>query len=195
MNFLDFLTGGSQTNPAEAAAPYLDKIPDVGKQYLDPYIQRGQESGDILADEYGSLINDPTALINKIMQGYGGSSMQTQTQNDAMRAMNNQAAAGGTLGSIPSMIDMGRVSGDISNRYQQDFLKQALGLYDTGLSGESHFNDIGADSSKALMDLLTNNLMNQSKLAYENQDQTNQNNASFIDSIGKVAGTVLPFLI
>jgi hypothetical protein len=97
----DLLSGGS--NPADAANPYLDQISGVAHEAYDPFIQRGQEAGGIMSEQFGQMSQDPTAFINALMQGYKPSEGYQFQEGEMGRAAANTAAAGGIAAMASAM--------------------------------------------------------------------------------------------
>ena len=87
------------TNPADAAKPYLDRIPETMNPYFQPAIDRGNRSGDTLERQYGEMTNDPSALLSRLGSGYKESPGYQFKLHQALAAANNASAAGGMLGS------------------------------------------------------------------------------------------------
>ena len=180
-------------NPATEAMPYFDQIGAMGRSTFNPYINAGKEALDINQEQFQRLIEDPTSLIAQILSNYEGSPLQTQTMDDAMRAILMQSAAGGQLGTIPSQINAGRVAGDISNRFQNDYLDRALGLYGQGLGGMSHIFDTGFRGSEDLADLEASLGMNRAQAKMWEQAYNNQRQSNMFNDLGKFVGGLSSF--
>ena len=102
MDWLSQLFGGGK-NPADAAMPYLDKIPGQTSQYLDPYFQAGKSMLPGLEKEYGSLTSDPGGFLNKIGASYQQSPGFKSALQNALTAGNHAAAAGGMASGSQSL--------------------------------------------------------------------------------------------
>ena len=70
----------------------------------------------------------------------------------------------------------------------QQFLKNVLGVFNTGLEGEEGIAGRGFDASKSLTDLLGGALNQQGGLAYKNQVDKNQNKTDLWNMFGKALG-------
>jgi hypothetical protein len=194
MSILSKLFGGgggggfSGSNPANAAQPYLDKIPQVGHDYYDPYITQGSTAGQTAQRQYDTLTNDPTGFINKLMEAYKPSEGY-QFQKDLLtKEMGNTAAAGGIAGTpLDQMNQAEGVQGLLSKDMQQ-FLQNALGVYGTGLEGEEKVSGRGFDAAKNLADLLGGSLNQQAGLAFQGQQQQNTNKSGMLSALAKALG-------
>ncbi len=189
MSILSRLFGGGD-DPSQAAMPYLNQIPGVGHSTYDPYINRGNAAGNKLSGQYDELLNDPTALINKLMEAYRPSEGYQFQKKELTDFMGNNAAAGGFSGTpYDTNQQAGRIQGLLSQDMQQ-FLTNALGRYDKGLTGFQGFADQGFESSKGLGDLLGNNLAAQGGLAFQGQQQKNSNQNQMFQALAQVLGGV-----
>jgi hypothetical protein len=70
----------------------------------------------------------------------------------------------------------------------QQFLQNVLGVFGTGLSGEEGIANRGFDASKSLTDLLGGALNQQGGLAFQDQQQKNQNKNDLWHMFGKALG-------
>src|ERR1700678_1233773 len=96
MGLLDgLLWGGKKSNPANAAAPWLEKQ----QQALQPYVTQGQRVGAQYEDLSGRMANNPAEHLNQLISQYKPSEAFKYTQDQALRGLNNSAAAGGMAGS------------------------------------------------------------------------------------------------
>ena len=91
----EFLHGGK--NPADEAMQYFQQIPGTLKPYYDPYIQTGLDAKDALGDQYSRLMEDPTAFINALMEGYTPSEGYQAKKKEMLGQAANTAAAGDRL--------------------------------------------------------------------------------------------------
>ena len=141
------LFGGNRQDPAKQARKYLDQIPGMGREAYNPYIERGGRAGNILEGEYGKLLN-PTSFIDEIMKNYN-LSQGAQYQKDILgKGIGSTAAAGGYAGTPEHQRSYGEMADKIVSGDMQQYLQNALGVYNTGLSGEQGFYGTGFDASK-----------------------------------------------
>jgi len=185
--------GGNTPNPADSAMPYLDRIPGEGAAPLRPYQQAGEQALGRTQDIYDQLLNDPGELMKRLSSGFTESPSYQYDLAEAMRGINSAAATGGMLGTPSHQMQAGRMAGDMANRGYNDYLKNILGLYGSGLSGEQHLTDIGYGTAGNLSDLFSRNLMNQAGLAFQGQSQENQAKADQMSNLMSGIGTAASF--
>jgi hypothetical protein len=192
MSILSGIWGGHKShggsNPANAAMPYLQKIPQVGHDAYDPYIQQGQAAGQRTGSQYESLMNDPQAFIDKIMSGYKPSEGYQFQKNELTGQLGNAAAAGGIAGTDLDQMNQGKAIQGLLSRDQQQYLQNALGVYGTGLSGEQHMADQGFTASGNLADILGGSLNQQGGLAFQGQSQKNANKTNLFKALAQALG-------
>lgn len=175
-------------DPAAAANKYLSQIPGVGKQYFNPFIQGGQEAGNILKDQYGRML-DPTALIDSIMSKYKTSQGAQYEMDKLGKGIGATAAAGGIAGTPIHQQEYGEMADKIMSGDMQQFLQNALGIYGKGIEGEQGFFDTGYDASKQLADMIGGSLASQGTLAYAGAQQNNANNQGLMSALAKALAT------
>jgi hypothetical protein len=171
-NFFGGLFGDG--NASDAANQYYGQIPDILKQYLGPYADRGNQVFPGLQNQYNQLMNDPGGLLNKLGQGYKQSPGYQFQVNQATEAANHAAAAGGMLGSPEHQQNVANMTNNLANQDYNQYLGKVLNMYGHGLSGEQTIYNTGAGASGNLGENLANSLMNQGNLAYSNGVNQNQ---------------------
>lgn len=194
---------GGGDNPYDAASEYYNKIPSTISPYFNPYINAGRgalsqlqgQYGNLLGNysgvqgQYNQLMNDPNAFISKIGAGYKQSPGFQWQMNQGMNAANNAAAAGGMAGSPQHQQQASTMAEGIANQDYYNYMRQAMGAYNTGLSGNvglygagmsglQGINQMGYGASNELGNDLASSLMNQGNLAYSGQAAQNQSNGS-----------------
>lgn len=188
MSWLSNLLGTSKSqNPANAAMPYLQQIPGVGHQYYDPYIQQGQQAGDVLKEQYGQML-DPTAFMDKIYSQYKPSEAYQYQLGELTKGIGSQAAAGGFAGTPLHQQQYGEMAQGLLSKDMQQYLQNALGIQQTGLSGEQDIYGKGFQAGGSLADLLAGNLGTQAGLAFQGQQQQNMNRQALINALGGLLG-------
>jgi hypothetical protein len=175
-------------SPMEAASPYLENIAGTITPYYQPYINAGQNALSSLMGQYGSLINDPSAKMNQMGSQYQASPGYQYNVDQTTKAMNQAAAAGGMVGSPQEQQQLGQVVSGLANQDYYNYLNQAMGLYNTGLSGMGNINQMGYQASSGLAENLANSLMSQAGLAYAGTTAENQNTGGFWGGIGGMLG-------
>lgn len=187
MSMLSSVIGGGK-NPADAAMPYYEQIPDILKEYLQPYVDTGMQSMGILADQYGNLVSDPNAMYNQIMGGYDTSASYQAQKKEMTGEASNTAAAGGFTGTTTDIYNQESIINDLMSQDMQKYYQNVLGMYDTGLQGEQNLFNTGYNASGELSSGLANNLSTEGSLAFQGQAQKNANQMGLINSLIK-AGT------
>jgi hypothetical protein len=190
---------GSPSDASKRAMPYLNQIPSTITPYYQPYINAGSNALDTLntqygnltanypgiQDQYNQLMFNPTDFLKKLGQGYQQSPGYQFRVDEATRAANNAAAAGGMLGSPAEQQELGRTVSNIANEDFNDYLSNALNtyfqglygntnLYNTGLQGISDINKMGYGASTDLAQNLAQALMSQANLTYAGKVNKNQ---------------------
>lgn len=184
------LFGGDQS-PSGAANNYLDQIPDVFKQYLQSYITRGQNAGNLLQGQYSDLVNDPGSILARIGKGYQQSPGFQFQQQQGLNSINNAAAAGGMAGSMGHQQQAGALSTNLANQNYNQYLQNAMGLYGRGLSGEQGFDTQGYNTSTGMAGALANLLNLKGQNAFNQTAANNQDWGNIFGDIGAGAGAFL----
>lgn len=186
MGFLDKLFGGNK-NPADSAMPYLNQIPGVAHQYYDPFVQQGMNAYNVMNPQLEGMASDPSAFLDKILQGYQPSRSYQMKFDEGSRAAGNSAAAGGMRGSINDITAQSRLADSLMGEDMQQWLSNVLGIQGRGLQGLGNLYNTGYDASGRLSSDLTNNLGNQGQLAFQGQREKNQR---FNDLLGGLGGAL-----
>ncbi|WP_342227842.1 hypothetical protein [Rickettsiella endosymbiont of Rhagonycha lignosa] len=112
----NFLWGGNDA--ASQAGNYYNQIPDILKQYLKPYVDRGNAVFPQLQGQYDQLLNHPGDLLNKLGQGYQQSPGYQFQLNQALSAGNRASAAKGMLGSPMQQQQAQQTASQFTNQLQ-----------------------------------------------------------------------------
>jgi len=194
--FGSMLGGGLfSKNPADAANPYLEQIYGKVSPYFDPYIQVGQKALPELQKQYGNLINDPTAMMKQIGGGYQASPGYQWNVDQATKAANNAAAAGGMLGSPAEQQQLAQTVTGLANQDYYNYMDRGLQQYGMGLGGLGNMTQMGYGAGRDLSSILNDQLMSQAQLAYAGQANQNQAQGGLWGALGSAAGAALPFLL
>lgn len=188
-DFVGDLFGGN--NAGNQAMGYYNQIPDILKQYLKPYVDRGNAVYPSLQQHTDQLLNDPNGLLNRLGQGYQSSPGYQFQVNQAQQASNRASAAKGMLG---SPMQQQQMAGTVNGLAQKDFnqyLSHVLGLYSQGLNSEQGIYNSSANASHSLGENLSNALMSQGNLAYSNATNQNQSNQQLLGMLLGLAGGFL----
>ena len=188
MSMLSKLFGGGGKNPMDAANQYLSQIPGVAHQGYDPYVNAGLDASGKTKSKYEDLMNDPTGFINKLMEGYKPSEGYQFQKEQLTKELGNTAAAGGIAGTPQDQMNQGEGIQKLLSGDMQQFLKNVLGVFDTGLEGEEGVANRGYDASGKLTDALGSALNQQGGLAFQDAQQKNKNKNDMWSMFGKALG-------
>lgn len=191
MGWLNKLFGGGHgdsNSPMNAANQYLNQIPGVAHQGYDPYVNAGLDASSKTKSAYESMMEDPTGFINKLMEGYKPSEGYQFQKEQLTKELGNTAAAGGIAGTPQDQMNQGEGVQKLLSGDMQQFLQNVLGRYDTGLKGEEGIATRGYNASGNLVDALGSALNQQGGLAFQNQQQKNQNKNDLWSMFGKALG-------
>lgn len=189
MSILSKLFGGGDKNsPMNAANQYLSQIPNVGHEGYDPYVNAGLDASGRTKSKYEELMDDPTAFINKLMEGYKPSEGYQFQKDQLTKELGNTAAAGGVAGTPMDQMNQAQGIQGLLGKDMQQFLENVFSTFKTGLSGEETVAGRGFDASKQLTDFLGNNLTQQGGLAFNDARQKNQDTNDLWSMFGKALG-------
>lgn len=165
MGWMNDVFGGGYSNPADAAQPYLDKIPGYVDQYEQPYIDTGLQAGNIAQQQYALMASNPSGYYNSLYGGYN-TSPEAQYQSDQMsKAQSNSAAAGGFSGTEYDYDQQMAAQNAISQEDWEKYLNDVLGIQTTGLGGEQKMYQTGYNASQNAL---------QGDIGYANASAANQ---------------------
>ena len=188
MSWLSSIFGFSHANPATEANKYLNQIPGMGHQQFDPYIQQGQQAYGALNPQFMQMLQDPGAFRSKLMEGYDPSQDYKNQQEEVMKAIQGNAAAGGSAGSDFSNKQAGEMTNKLLGADKQNYLNSVLGIQNTGMGGEQGFQQQGFGANQSLAELLQGALNQQGGLAFQGAQNQNQQNNQLMQMLMKVLG-------
>ena len=194
MSWLSNLFGGHNKNPANAAMPYLDKIPGQVQPYFKPYQDAGNTALSDLQKQYGSLLNDPGAMYKKMGEGYTQSPGYQFKLQQGLDSSNNAMAMGGQLGTPQHQQLDSQVSQGIAGADFNDYMQNIMGLYGKGLSGEEGINKQGFDANTGLAQLLAQLQGTKAGYAFGGQAGKNQQNSQNMSNVFSGLSNLLPYL-
>lgn len=179
-------------NPADAAMPYLDKVPGAMSPYYQPYMDAGKSAMGTLQNEYGTMINDPSAINAKLGAGYKESPGYQFKLHQALSAGDNAAAAGGMAGSPLHQQANETTANDIASQDFNDYMSRMLGIYQGGIKGDEGLNTMGFNASNDMATNIGNSFNNEARLKYMGTGAENEYNQaqakSNADMWGNLAG-------
>lgn len=178
-----------------SANQYLNQIPGVAHQGYDDYINAGKDASGKTKGKYEDLMNDPTGFINKLMEGYKPSEGYQFQKEQLTKELGNTAAAGGIAGTPQDQMNQGAGVQKLLSGDMQEFLKNVLGVFNTGLEGEEGVATRGYDASGKLTDALGGALNQQGGLAFQDAQQKNKNKNDLWSMFGKALGAGTGFAL
>ena len=180
---------GGGKNPSDAASKQLNKIPGQMGQYYNPYIKQGQEVNPYLQDLFKGITGNPGEMLNKIGSGYQQSPGYQNTLKAATGGVNNAAAAGGMLGTPLHQQAGADIAGNVANKDYGDYMKNALGLFDTGAAGLGNLSNQGFDASKGMGDMQAQLQSALAGYGFGGQHAQNESQAQGLSEVGGAAGS------
>ncbi len=170
----------------------LNQISGVGKQYYEPYIGQGQEAGNRANQEYSNMLDDPSGLINAIMQSYQPSTGYQFKEDRLKRSAANTSAAGGFAGTQYDADNQTALVNSLLSEDMQQYLQNVMGVHGQGLAGKELVAGRGYDASSSLADFLGSNMGQQAGVDYRfgqdrNSGRNNYNN-QMLDLGGQIGG-------
>lgn len=165
---------GKKPDYMKAGMPYLNQIPDVGKQYYNPFIEQGAQAGEALGGQYGQMAQNPMDYLSSILGGYSESPQFKFQRDQALRGAQNSAAAGGFSGNQYDQQKQGQMANDLAGQDIYKYLESILGIQGQGMAGQERQVGRGFEASGQLSDLLAGNLGSQAGLAVENSKARHQ---------------------
>jgi len=201
-NLGNWLFGGNQNNPANAAEPYLNQ----GGQYLNqipgyyqnmlsqfqntfnPYISAGAGELPNLQQQYNNML-DPN-FINQVGKNFQQSPGYQWQMNQALQGANQAAAAGGYAGTPAHQQQAETVASGLANQDYYNWLNHSLGARQQALQGEQGIAGLGLNAGGLLGQGLqgyarglgnyaedqAENAMSQANLAYAGKQNANETN-------------------
>ncbi len=188
MSLLDSIFGTESGK--DAANQYLNQIPGVVHEGYDPYVNEGRDASGKTKSTYEGLMNDPTGFLNKLMSQYQTSDAYNFQKGQLQKELGATAAAGGFAGSPLDQENRGSAIQGLLSKDMQQFLSNALGLFNTGLQGEEGIAGRGFSATQNRTDALGNALNQQGGLAFNDVQQRNKNKQDLWSTFGKTLGTV-----
>jgi hypothetical protein len=177
-------------NAFKAAEPYLNQIAPMSREKLNPYINRGNEAGNLVHGQYQNLIENPYGQYEDIFNNYKPSSGFQLQLDQALKAMRNSAAAGGYSGTEADQFRQGDLASQLAGQDFQNYFNNIMGLYNTGLEGEQGFSNEGYNANESLTGIEGQTLGAQSGLAFQNAQQKNQNKNDLAKALFQALGTI-----
>lgn len=176
-------------NPANAANPYLDQVKNLN-QYQDPWFNTGKDALGQTYSQYTDITNNPGGKINQIGESYSESPGLKSAIQKALEAAGGAAAAGGMAGSPEHEEQNMQTATDLANQDYYKWLEHAQNMYNTGLGGLQGESQQGQQAGQNMTDRISAAMAQQANMAYQNQQQKNQNKFDLWHTALKGAGQI-----
>jgi len=199
-------------NPASKSLKTVEQIPGAITPYYQPYINAGNQALGTAGTQYGNLANmggqvqsnysqmvtDPDEILKQIGSGYTASPGYQNEVNQGETAITNAQAAGGMAGTNQHGQLAGQEAEQLAMKDYNQYLNNALhlfntgvsgetGLYKTGLAGERDLAHQGFNASKDLASGIAQSLMAQAQGEYSGQNNQNRHRGG-IAGLGVLGG-------
>jgi len=171
----------------QGAQGQLDKYYNEGKGFQQPYNDNGVAQGKTLTDAIQKLMN-PGGLVDEWTKNYTTSDAAKNAMDMAQTQGVDAASSLGLTGSSPALQAIQAGTAGIAAEDKQNYLKQMMDLYKTGVNTSSGVYNTGANTA-GQMSTNANNMGTNS--AGAKFGETNAPGAMF----GQVGGTVLKTLM
>lgn len=178
-NFSNAEMTKERSNDPRFAEHHLDKIPGVGKEYYDPFINAGREAQGLASEQYNKMSSNPKGYLDELVSGYKPSQGYQFREKRALDAARNSAAQGGLSGTYNDQTDQAQMVNDLMGGDIQQYLANVLGIQGGGLSGQERTIDRGYNASGNLANFLGSALGNRAGLAYGREATQNQNDLNY----------------
>jgi hypothetical protein len=149
---LSGLSGGGGGGGGRAASGYMNQIPQVNAQYLNPFLQEYGPAQNQSGDIYNSMLNqyssdspvsgayhyqglDPINWTRQVMQSYEPSAGYKYKQDRMGSAMRNTAASGGFLGTKMDQEAQADLVRSLLGQDMQEYLTNIANAKAAGLGG------------------------------------------------------------
>ncbi len=195
MSFFSEIFGGSKTNPANAAMPFLQQIPGTVTPQLDPFRQFGLRSGGNIQSIAEMMSKDPVAFMNNIMSQYQESPGFKFKKDQLLKQAGNTAAAGGMRGTGQDVFNEDMLTNSLMSQDMQQWLQNSLGILGTGLGEENQLFNTGFNASSDLANILGSNLTQEGGLAFQGQAQQNENANDLLRALLQGGGSLFSSLM
>ncbi len=189
----NFFGGGGYQNPADDAMNYLDQVPGATNKYFSPFFNAGKNALPKLQGQYNTLLNNPGGKVNQIGQNFHESPGFQFALQRALQAAGHASAAGGMAGSPQHEEQNMGIATGLADQDYNNWMNHALGLYNTGLSGEQGFANMGQQAGQNMGDMISQLLAQKANLSYAGQQNENQNNQSMFNNILSGVGALSAF--
>lgn len=166
---------GERVNDPRFAEHHLAKLPGIGQEYYNPFIQQGQQAQGLASEQYNRMTSNPMDYLGNIVESYRPSQGYQFREKRATDAARNAAAAGGLTGTYNDQASQAELVNNLLGADMQQYLQNVLGIQGAGLTGQENAINRGFNASGNLADYLGNAVGAQAGLGRNRELQSNQN--------------------
>lgn len=181
----------SVKNPADAAMPYLNQIPGVAQENLGPWAQQGQQAQTQNQAQYSQMVNNPADFYAQLRATYSPSAGYKFKEEQARKAMEGSAAAGGRVSTTANQTAQAKLAKDLLSEDENAYIDRLLGIQGTGLQGNEFAAQRGFGASGDIANIMGTNLSQQAGLAYNQQQNENDRKNAFLKLLFTGGGALL----
>jgi len=172
---------------SQQAIPYLNQIPQYGREAYNPFIQQGAQAGEMLNPIYQRMAQDPNAYINEIMGQYQQSPGFDLQRREMLKEALGAATAGGYAGSQEDQRSRAAMIQELLGGDMQSYLQNRLNLQGVGLQGLENKVGRGFQGAGSMADYLGTADLNKANLKFQGIQQKDINQNAMFQSILKAA--------
>jgi len=180
--------GPRNQDPMKAASPYLDQIPGMAREQLNPYINQGQTAGNAAQSTYGDMAQGAPDFYNDLFSKYSESEGFKRSRDNALKNARASAAGGGFAGTPYDQEQQMRLANDLGREDYQQYFNNIRNIQDTGLGGQENAAARGYGASNDLTSILGQLLNAKGGMAFQGAQNKNQNNANMMKMLSQALG-------
>lgn len=175
------------SNPYKSAMGQLSNVPGMFQNSFGPYMSEGKNLLPLLSQQFMGLMNNPSAVLQRLGQGYQQSPGYQFQLNQGIDAANRGAAANGMYGTPANQVSLEKLGQNLANQDFNQYLGNSMNLYGRGLSGLGGLENQGYDAASTYAGGMGNYFNTLAQLSGESAQYNNQQDSG----LGSLLGGVL----
>lgn len=124
---------------------FANRMNEVGNQF-NPYIDRGQEAGNMIWGQDQRLVNNPNSVQDQIAGGFYLSPYQKYLLDQTTKRMNYNSANTGMLGSGAANRALEQELNNMTGGFMNDYINRGMESYGMGMNNATGLNQMGFDA-------------------------------------------------
>lgn len=160
-----------RANDPRFAEHHLQRLPNIGQEYYNPFIQQGQQAQGLASEQYNKMTSNPMDYLGSIIESYKPSQGYQFREKRATDAARNAAAAGGLTGTYNDQVSQAELVNNLLGADMQEYLANVLGIQGAGLQGQENAMSRGFGASGNLANYLGDVVGAQAGLASNREQQ------------------------